>query len=108
MARRANTSRQTLLLFKAFLERQGDWRYGYDLSRETGLKSGTLYPALMRLEEQGLLETRWEEPAQRGRPPRHMYRLNGAGAVAAKNALSAGEQRTSAMRPPLRRTSAAR
>jgi PadR family transcriptional regulator, regulatory protein PadR len=101
MARRANTSRQTLLLFRSFLERRGDWRYGYDLSRETGLKSGTLYPALMRLEEQGLLETRWEDPAQRGRPPRHMYRLNGAGAVAAKNALSAGEQRTAGMRPSL-------
>jgi PadR family transcriptional regulator PadR len=101
MARRANTSRQTLLLFRAFLGRQGDWRYGYDLSRETGLKSGTLYPALMRLEDQGLLETRWEEAAQRGRPPRHMYRLNGAGAAAAQNALRDGERRTSTMRPSL-------
>jgi PadR family transcriptional regulator PadR len=101
MARKANTSRQTLRLFRSFLERRGDWRYGYDLSRETGLKSGTLYPALMRLEQQGLLETRWEEPAQRGRPPRHMYRLNGAGAAAAQNALRDGERETSAMRPSL-------
>jgi PadR family transcriptional regulator len=99
MARKANTSRQTLLVFRAFLERQGDWRYGYDLSRETGLKSGTLYPALMRLEEQGLLETRWQEADQRGRPPRHMYRLNGAGSAAAQHALRDGARRTANMRP---------
>jgi PadR family transcriptional regulator, regulatory protein PadR len=101
MVRKANTSRQTLLLFRSFLERRGDWRYGYDLSRETGLKSGTLYPTLMRLEDQGLLETRWEEPDQRGRPPRHMYRLNGAGAAVAQKALRDAEERTSTMRPSL-------
>jgi PadR family transcriptional regulator, regulatory protein PadR len=101
MVRRPNTSKQTLLLFNAFLEQREDWRYGYDLSRETGLKSGTLYPALMRLEAKGLLETRWEEPAQRGRPPRHMYRLNAAGVHAAQNALRHGEGRTSAVRPSL-------
>jgi PadR family transcriptional regulator PadR len=101
MARRANSSRQTLLLFRSFLDRWADWRYGYDLSRETGLKSGTLYPALMRLEEQGLLETRWEEPAQRGRPPRHMYRLNRAGTASAQKALRDAEERTSTMRPSL-------
>ena len=101
MTRRPNASKQTLLLFRAFLERPGDWRYGYDLSRETGLKSGTLYPALMRLEEQGLLETGWQEPAQRGRPPRHMYRLNLAGAAAAQDALRDWEMRTTGMRPSL-------
>jgi PadR family transcriptional regulator len=101
VARRPNTSKQTLLLFSAFLERQREWRYGYDLSRETGLKSGTLYPALMRLEEQGLLETRWQEPAQRGRPPRHMYRLNGAGAAVALNALRDAQRPAAAIRASL-------
>ena len=55
-----------------------DWKYGYDMSRDTGLKSGTLYPILMRLAEAGALETKWEEP-EPGRPPRHMYRLTGEG-----------------------------
>jgi len=87
MARRPNTSKQTLALFEAFLARQGEWRYGYDLSRETGLKSGTLYPALMRLEEQGLLETRWEAAERPGRPPRHMYQLTAVGAAEARRAL---------------------
>ena len=68
-------SRQTLALFRAFLAQPRDWRYGYDLSRETALKSGTLYPILMRLNQRGWLETRWTEPESPGRPPRHMYRL---------------------------------
>lgn len=65
---------QTSQLLTAFLAAPELWRYGYDLSRGTGLKSGTLYPILARLEEQHLLETRWELPLA-GRPPRHMYRL---------------------------------
>jgi DNA-binding PadR family transcriptional regulator len=67
-------SPQTLLVLAEFLECEQEWRYGYDLSRETGLKSGTLYPILMRLAEHGLLKTCWET-TQEGRPPRHMYRL---------------------------------
>lgn len=39
---------------------------------------GTLYKALGRLEQQGFLESRWEDPAfalQQSRPPRKLYRL---------------------------------
>lgn len=67
-------SPETLLVLERFLERVTDWRYGYELSRETGLKSGTLYPILMRLEKHSLLEARWET-TQDGVPPRHTYRL---------------------------------
>jgi DNA-binding PadR family transcriptional regulator len=67
-------SPQTLLVLDAFLDRAEDWKYGYDLSRETGLKSGTLYPILMRMAERKLLETEWEQ-GEPGRPPRHMYRF---------------------------------
>jgi PadR family transcriptional regulator, regulatory protein PadR len=71
-------SRQTLLILDVFLESARQWKYGYDLSRITGLKSGTLYPLLMRLADHKLLETSWEtiEP---GRPPRHLYRLTAEG-----------------------------
>lgn len=55
------------------------WRHGYDLMKETGLLSGTLYPLLMRMGDQGLVEAEWREPTQPGRPPRHAYRLTGAG-----------------------------
>lgn len=63
-------------------------RYGYELSRETGLASGTLYPILMRLTEQGLLEADWEPSDQPGRPPRHLYRLTGDGVALAKVRLA--------------------
>jgi DNA-binding PadR family transcriptional regulator len=52
-------SRQTFLFLERFLDRPSAWRYGYELSRETGIKSGTLYPILIRLAEYSLLETKW-------------------------------------------------
>lgn len=67
-------SPQTLQVLDAFLQAPKDWKYGYDISRNTGLKSGTLYPILMRLAERKLLETSWET-AEIGKPPRHLYRL---------------------------------
>jgi PadR family transcriptional regulator PadR len=71
-------SPQTLQVLDAFLEVPKDWQYGYDISRNTGLKSGTLYPILMRLAERKLLETSWETP-EIGKPPRHLYRLTADG-----------------------------
>jgi PadR family transcriptional regulator, regulatory protein PadR len=77
--RSSDTSAQTIRLLTA-LGRQGRrWRYGYDLSKENGLKSGSLYPILIRLADRGLLETDWESEPPRGRPPRHLYRLTSAG-----------------------------
>lgn len=67
-------SPQTLLVLEEFLREEREWKYGYDISRNTGLKSGTLYPILMRLAEHKLLETSWEATAE-GRPLRHMYKL---------------------------------
>src|ERR1700736_1833849 len=68
------TTPQTLEVLDTFLEAPKDWNYGYDISRNTGLKSGTLYPILMRLAERKLLEASWET-AEIGKPPRHLYRL---------------------------------
>ena len=74
MASPLRLSRQTLQVLDAFLEAPRDWKYGYDISRNTGLKSGTLYPILMRLADRKLLETSWET-VEPGKPPRHLYRL---------------------------------
>lgn len=68
-----------LALLDALSTRAREWRHGYDLMKETGLHSGTLYPLLMRLNEQGLVEAEWREPERRGRPARHAYRLTSAG-----------------------------
>ena len=84
MTRAPNISRQTRSVLAALLAQPQAWRYGYDLSRETGLKSGTLYPLLIRLNDQGLLEAEWRQPLQPGRPPRHAYRLTDAGAALAR------------------------
>jgi len=80
-------SKQTLALFGVLMEQPRKWRHGYDLSKAAGLKSGTLYPTLMRLGDRGLLESKWEPPSEPGRPPRHMYRLTADGIGLAKEWL---------------------
>jgi DNA-binding PadR family transcriptional regulator len=84
MPRPANASRQTHLLLAALLEEPRRWRHGYELAKQTGLKSGTLYPLLMRLSDQGLLDARWSESDQPGKPPRHLYRPTAAGLALAR------------------------
>jgi PadR family transcriptional regulator len=71
-------SPQTAQVLGELLRAPREWSYGYDLSRSTGLKSGTLYPILIRLAERRLLETSWET-VEAGRPPRHLYRLTSDG-----------------------------
>lgn len=88
MPRRPNTSPQALAAFAAFLERADQWRHGYDLMQATGMKSGTLYPLLIRLNESGLLETEWTVPDGVGRGPRHVYRLTQEGAAFARAAIA--------------------
>lgn len=72
-------SRQTLAVLEAIAAARQEWSYGLELSKATGLKSGSLYPILMRLDERGLLESCWLEPERPGRPPRHGYRITKAG-----------------------------
>ncbi len=51
---------------------------------------GTPYKALARLEEFGLLSSRWEDgSAAGGRPRRRLYELTGEGARVAEQALAA-------------------
>jgi DNA-binding PadR family transcriptional regulator len=85
MTRRPFASKQTLAVLAALSRDPQTWRYGYDLSREIGLKSGTLYPLLMRLSDHGLLEAEWHEPSSAGRPSRHAYRLTAAGLAFARS-----------------------
>ena len=84
MPRNRRPSKQMLLLLEALSTQAQEWRHGYDLMKETGLLSGTLYPLLMRMTDQGLVEAEWREPAQPGRPARHAYRLTAAGIALAR------------------------
>jgi DNA-binding PadR family transcriptional regulator len=100
MPRTPHSSPQTLLLFESLLADPDRWRYGYDLSRETGLASGTLYPILMRLSDQRLLDTGWEPSDEPGRPPRHTYRLTADGAALARERLAVRAAAANARRVP--------
>ena len=97
MARKPNSSAQTHDLLEAMARHPAEWRYGYELSKQTGLSSGTLYPLLIRLSDQGMLESRWQEPERPGRPPRHAYRLTANGLAFARGI--AAPQRRSRVRP---------
>jgi DNA-binding PadR family transcriptional regulator len=90
-------SPQTTLVLAEFLQCKQEWRYGYDISRNTGLKSGTLYPILMRLAENRMLDTSWQT-AVAGTPPRHMYKLTRDGLRYAHAQVS--EAREQAAREP--------
>jgi len=89
MAERSRISAQTLAVLAALCDQPSEWRHGYALAKLTGLKSGTLYPILIRLAERGLVEARWQDEAQPGTPRRHLYRLTPAGHSAAAAALAA-------------------
>ena len=92
MIRRRALSRPARTLLAALLKAPDAWRHGYDLASETGLKSGTLYPLLIRLEAQGYLEAEWRQPAASGRPPRHAYRLSAAGQRLARAEAAEGAE----------------
>jgi DNA-binding PadR family transcriptional regulator len=84
MQRLTRTATRALL---AFMEEPRSWRYGYDLMKIADLSSGTLYPLLARLTEDGWLESRWQESELAGKPPRQLYRLTATGRSQAREAL---------------------
>jgi PadR family transcriptional regulator PadR len=81
-------SPQTVAVLDALAEARDDWRYGLEIAAATGLKSGSLYPILVRLADRGLLESRWLEPDRPGRPPRHAYRITGKGRAVLREAAN--------------------
>jgi PadR family transcriptional regulator PadR len=91
-------SPQTVRVLERFIEHPTAWRYGYELSRETGLKSGTLYPILMRLAKFSLLETKWVT-TEDGVPPRHTYRLTPKGGELVRSLRVAASAAVNVRRP---------
>ncbi len=76
----------TLKVLAEFCRRPVDRISGIEISRSTGLASGTLYPILFRLEEAGWLESEWEDalPSQLKRPRRRLYRATALGVASAR------------------------
>jgi PadR family transcriptional regulator, regulatory protein PadR len=89
MTERSGFSPQTLAVLAALCDQPSEWRHGYALAKQTGLKSGTLYPILIRLADRGLVEACWQDEPHPGRPRRHLYRLTADGEAAAAAAAAA-------------------
>ena len=67
------------------------YQYGFDVIDQTGLPSGTVYPALGRLERDGLVKSAWEnehDAHAEGRPARRYYQLTATGVRALADAAS--------------------
>jgi PadR family transcriptional regulator, regulatory protein PadR len=69
----------------------GGYQYGFDIIDQTQLPSGTVYPALGRLERDGLVKSAWENEQDahaEGRPARRYYKLTAPGIRALSDAAA--------------------
>ncbi|HEX2070851.1 MAG TPA: PadR family transcriptional regulator [Thermoleophilaceae bacterium] len=98
MARRPSVPTQQV--FQAFLDSPGDETYGFELAETTGLPSGTIYPILRRLEDEGYVRSRWAEVDGGGqRRRRRYYELTGEGRRAAQAATADRRQALRMLQP---------
>jgi PadR family transcriptional regulator PadR len=83
---RYNVTYPTTLVLHAIAE---GVRYGFDIADRTGLQTGTVYPALRRLETLGFVRSSWEPERiarQEQRPARRYFEITRAGAGALETA----------------------
>ncbi|MDH3224287.1 MAG: PadR family transcriptional regulator [Gemmatimonadota bacterium] len=88
----------TALILRAI---SAGYQYGFDIMEACELPSGTVYPALRRLEKAGYLASGWESAAAAhaaARPRRKIYELTPEGTTA----LHAAERRLAEARRLLR------
>lgn len=79
MSRSLNITYPTVLVLQAI---ELGYCYGFDIMDITGLPSGTVYPALRRLEQHALLRSKWENEdraAAEQRPARRYYVITKSG-----------------------------
>src|SRR5437016_8558354 len=89
MAAEAKLSHTAAMILQAV---NAGYVYGFSLMDVTGLPSGTVYPAMRRLERDELIRSQWEKQSiadAEQRPPRKYYRLTAAG----RAALQASQKR---------------
>ncbi|MGD2121758.1 MAG: helix-turn-helix transcriptional regulator [Gemmatimonadota bacterium] len=87
MAKKKNLSLGSVMVLHALAR---GFKYGFDIMEETGLTSGTIYPALDRLETLGFARSEWEEAQvahAEKRPPRRYFRITRDGARELEKAL---------------------
>lgn len=79
MAAEAKLSHTAALILQAISAGYG---YGFSIMEKTGLPSGTVYPAMRRLERDELIRSSWEKQSiadEEQRPPRRYYKLTRGG-----------------------------
>jgi len=74
MVERLNLTYASAVILEALAQRK---TYGFQIVDGTGLPSGTVYPALRRMESAGLIESAWDHKGAEasGGPARKYYRL---------------------------------
>jgi PadR family transcriptional regulator PadR len=84
---------QTLKVLKVLFSDPLGEHYGLEIANQAGLKSGTIYPILVRLEEYKWVTSDWEEidPVVEGRRPRRYYKLSPKGVERARHHLREAE-----------------
>ena len=97
---RHNVTYPTTLVMQAIASGS---RYGFEIADRTGLQTGTVYPALRRLETLGFVRSSWEndKTARREqRPARRYYELTASGAEALEQAVKRFEGLARLVRHP--------
>ena len=67
--------------------------WGFEIIKATGVKSGTLYPILARLERGGLVTSGWADASDQKGARRRYYRITGSGVKVASRAAEARRNR---------------
>ena len=85
---------QTLKVLTVLVSDPLGEHYGLEIAEQAGLKSGTIYPILVRLEKHRWVTSNWEQidPVAAGRRPRRYYRLSPYGAERARQHLQQARQ----------------
>jgi PadR family transcriptional regulator, regulatory protein PadR len=86
-----------LRILKVLADNPTTPRHGLEIGLAAGLRGGSLYPVLSKLEDAKLVTSIWEDvdPSEVGRPRRRLYQLNPDGLVYARQTLAEAQQHLS-------------
>jgi DNA-binding PadR family transcriptional regulator len=86
MALEAKLSHTAAMILQAM---DAGFVYGFSIMEMTGLPSGTVYPAMRRLERDAMIRSQWEKQSiadAEQRPPRKYYKLTATGKTTLESA----------------------
>ena len=98
---RPNKTKNNIRILERFCQDPTEEIHGFKLVEDLGIKSGVVYPFLIKWESKGWFESRWEESDRPG-PRRRLYRLTALGVRAAREFLEEAAPRAPGHRERLR------